>query len=310
MMRTERSAVGPWWTRKGRIRGLEVMWLGQAGFLLRTGDHRLVIDPYLSDSLAEKYRGKTFPHTRMTAVPIEPDALGDTDLVLATHEHTDHLDPGTIPVICAAGRGAPVVVPRFSLAVALERGIPPNRLVTLNDGESWRSGTGITVWAIPAAHEELQRDNAGNARFLGYLLQLGDYLVYHSGDTVPCEELESTLTTVLMELSRSSEGKTPERDAGCPPIVDLALLPVNGRDEERRSHGVPGNLTMIEAIACHRKFFFRHSIVHHFGMFDFNTADPRELRAVREQHCLNDEITVPEMAVLYHFDRTPGERYD
>ena len=32
-------------------------WLGQAGFVLDIGAHRLLIDPYLSDSLAAKYAG-------------------------------------------------------------------------------------------------------------------------------------------------------------------------------------------------------------------------------------------------------------
>lgn len=299
MIRDDRAEIKLWWTSRDPVRGLEVMWLGQAGFLLRTGNHRVVIDPYLSDSLAEKYRGKTFSHARMTAAPITPAALGDADLVLATHEHTDHLDPGTIPFICAAGTRAPVVVPRFSLARALECGVPPHRLVTINDGESWRSGTGIIVWAIPAAHEELQRDSTGNARFLGYLLQVDGYLVYHSGDTIPCGELEFALTTVLTKDPDSSGGKTPERDAGGRCLVDLALLPVNGRDEKRRAQGVPGNLTVIEAIAYHRRFSFCHTIVHHFGMFDFNTADPRELREACRRHNLSDEITVPEMNACY-----------
>ena len=40
-----------------------ISWLGQAGFLIRWREFRLVIDPYLSDSLATKYRGTRFPHT-------------------------------------------------------------------------------------------------------------------------------------------------------------------------------------------------------------------------------------------------------
>jgi L-ascorbate metabolism protein UlaG (beta-lactamase superfamily) len=48
-------------------RTLRLYWLGQAGFLIDAApEHaprplRLLIDPYLSDSLAEKYRGKEFP---------------------------------------------------------------------------------------------------------------------------------------------------------------------------------------------------------------------------------------------------------
>ena len=38
---------------------MTVTWLGQAGFLLRTGDTTVLIDPYLSDSV-----GKVSPSCR------------------------------------------------------------------------------------------------------------------------------------------------------------------------------------------------------------------------------------------------------
>ena len=50
--------------------GVSLYWLGQAGFLIDTGSKRLLIDPYLSDSLAEKYRDRGFSHERMIAPPI------------------------------------------------------------------------------------------------------------------------------------------------------------------------------------------------------------------------------------------------
>lgn len=40
---------------------LALFWLGQAGFILDTPRLRLVIDLYLSDSLAEKHHGTRFP---------------------------------------------------------------------------------------------------------------------------------------------------------------------------------------------------------------------------------------------------------
>ena len=76
---------------------LRLCWLGQAGFVIDGGGLRAVIDPYLSDSLAEKYRGKAFAHRRMMPAPVAPDGIAHVDLVLATHAHTDHLDLGTLP---------------------------------------------------------------------------------------------------------------------------------------------------------------------------------------------------------------------
>jgi hypothetical protein len=39
------------------VSGPALYWLGQAGFLVRTPRYTFLIDPYLSDSLAMKYRG-------------------------------------------------------------------------------------------------------------------------------------------------------------------------------------------------------------------------------------------------------------
>ena len=38
---------------------LHVWWLGQSGFLVQWQGHRLLLDPYLSDSLTHKYPAPT-----------------------------------------------------------------------------------------------------------------------------------------------------------------------------------------------------------------------------------------------------------
>ena len=41
---------------------VQLFWLGQAGFVIESHHQRWLIDPYLSDSLARKYRGKKYDH--------------------------------------------------------------------------------------------------------------------------------------------------------------------------------------------------------------------------------------------------------
>jgi L-ascorbate metabolism protein UlaG (beta-lactamase superfamily) len=55
--------------------GVTLYWLGQAGFIIQAGAKRLTIDPYLSDTLAEKYRGTATPHERMARPPVDPAGL-------------------------------------------------------------------------------------------------------------------------------------------------------------------------------------------------------------------------------------------
>ena len=226
-------------------------WLGQAGFLIRRGPLQLVIDPYLSDSLATKYRGTRYPHTRLMRPPIAPEQLTEVQVVLCTHAHTDHMDPETLPRIAAASPECLFVAPRAVAAVALQRGVPAAQLVTIDAGELVAFADNLAVRAVPAAHEQLETDAAGCHKFLGYLLHLGDRVVYHSGDCVPypglCEQLAQA-------------------------EVDLALLPVNGRDAERRANGVPGNFTWEEAVELCLRCHIPAMLACHFGMFDFNTV--------------------------------------
>ena len=98
-------------------------WLGQAGFALRRHDALLLIDPYLSDSLAEKYRNSEFKHLRMMPPPVTPEELGECTWYLCTHGHTDHMDPGTIRAILQAS-SPNFLIPRAELDRGRERGIP------------------------------------------------------------------------------------------------------------------------------------------------------------------------------------------
>jgi L-ascorbate metabolism protein UlaG (beta-lactamase superfamily) len=234
-----------------------ITWLGQAGFMLDRGPTRIVIDPYLSDSLAAKYVGKRFPHVRMVAPPVRAAELNDVDYVLCTHAHSDHMDPGTLPVLAEASAACRFVVPRAERGQALDRGVPADRLVPINADESMALQDGLTLTALPAAHETLRRDDDGDYHCLGYVLNGGGPCLYHSGDTLDYAGLDARLAALH---------------------VDVALLPVNGRDDFRTSHGVLGNLHFEEAVDLCRRAGIPTMIPHHFGLFAENTIDENELQ--------------------------------
>jgi L-ascorbate metabolism protein UlaG (beta-lactamase superfamily) len=237
-------------------------WLGQAGFALRRDRTRLLIDPYLSDSLAEKYRGREFAHQRMMAAPIRPEEASRVDWVLCSHRHSDHMDPGSLPALTKQNPQCRFVVPRAEMEAAMRIGLPAERVVAIDAGESMQLAEHLRLSAIPSAHESLDVNDRGEYRYLGYILETAELTLYHSGDCVVYEGLPQTL----------SQHK-----------VDVALLPVNGRDEFRRSRGVPGNMSLDEAVQLCRRAGIPWLIPHHFGMFDFNTIDARELaKAVAE----------------------------
>ena len=76
------------------------LWvLGQSGYLLQWNGKRILIDPYLSDSLTKKYLTTDKPHTRISELVVKPELLKNISIVTSSHNHTDHLDAETlIPV--------------------------------------------------------------------------------------------------------------------------------------------------------------------------------------------------------------------
>lgn len=253
-------------------------WLGQAGFLIRGNGRSLVVDPYLSDSLAAKYRGKEFPHVRMIPPSVSPDLLREIDWVLCSHAHSDHMDPGTLPSLATGNPSCRFVVPRAETAVALSRGIPADRMVGVNAGERVELGGGIVLEVIPSAHETLTTDDAGQHRYLGFILRFGDYAIYHPGDCVPFEGQAALLTAAR---------------------VDFALLPVNGRDAFRSSRGILGNFTFHEAVDLCMAAGIPAMLAHHVGLFDFNTLAPEQLREGAASAPPGLQCLLPNAEVLY-----------
>ena len=236
--------------------GVSLYWLGQAGFVIDAFGRRLIIDPYLSNTLAVKYRDTAFSHERMAPAPLTADQLGPVDLVLCTHHHTDHLDGETLTLLARRLPGLKFVVPAASKELAMQRiGVGASRLIQVDAGGRLRIGD-LELHVLRAAHETLERDDKGRHRFLGYGLDLGNVRIFHSGDTIPFDGQDEEIRTFA---------------------PDLALLPVNGRSDMLRSSGFAGNLTLSEAMALCGRCGIGAMIAHHYGMFAFNTIEASQI---------------------------------
>src|SRR6478735_5168831 len=92
----------------GRTR---LWWLGQSGFLLSSPQGTLLFDPYLSDSLTQKYAATDKPHTRITERVVRPGLLKNISIVTSSHNHTDHLDAETLLPVLANNPGIRFIIP-------------------------------------------------------------------------------------------------------------------------------------------------------------------------------------------------------
>lgn len=227
-------------------------WLGQSGLLVKSRWATVLIDPYLSESLTAKYAGTSKPHIRMTRCPVDPSLLTMIDVVCCSHKHSDHMDPVTLTAVLKASPQAELVLPTALIGHAGQIGIESDRLVGLNHGEVYEnSEKKIAVRAISAAHEGLDQNQLGEFLYLSFVMEMDGVKIFHSGDTVPWEGQSEAV----------GEG------------VDVAFLPINGRDSSR---GVPGNMTSDEAVEFAASLHARHVIPHHYDMFTFNTVDVNE----------------------------------
>lgn len=236
---------------------LYLWWLGQSGFLALWNDLAVLFDPYLSDSLTRKYAATDKPHVRMTERVVAPEALTGITLVTATHAHTDHLDPDTLRPLTQVNPEAVLVCPEAIRVLARERsGLTDERIlgadVPAAGRATWLSlpAAPVRILPVPAAHETLDRDAEGRLLHLGFIVELGPFRIYHSGDTVRYDGMADRL----------------QRHA-----VDVAILPINGRRPERR---VAGNLWGREAAQLASDIEARMAIPCHYDMFEFNTATP------------------------------------
>ncbi len=244
--------------------GLQLWWLGQSGFLVAVQGRALLLDPYLSDSLTRKYAGTERPHERLSARVVAPERLAFVDAVTTSHNHTDHLDAETLIPLLEANPELVIVAPEANRAFVAERlGVEPERLLGADD-ELTVEVAGLRITGIPAAHEGLERDELGRCRYLGYVVALDGWAVFHSGDTVLYEG--------MVERLRPYE-------------IDVALLPINGREPSR---GVAGNLNGREAARLAHEIGARLALPCHYDMFRFNTASPdpfaRECRRLGQAH--------------------------
>lgn len=239
--------------------GFRLWWLGQSGYLLQYNGKRILIDPYLSDSLTKKYAATDKPHTRMSELVVAPQLLRNISVISSSHNHTDHLDAETVIPILQNNPGIIFIMPEANRVFVAERvKCEIDFPLGLNDGNSV-TVDGFTFHGIPAKHNEIERDAQGQCKYMGYVISFGKYNIYHSGDTL--------LFNNLVHLLR-------------PFHIDLALLPINGNKPERK---VAGNLDSTEAAALAKAIAAGCVIPCHYDMFYFNTADVNEFAREAEK---------------------------
>jgi L-ascorbate metabolism protein UlaG (beta-lactamase superfamily) len=249
--------------------GSLALWaLGQSGFVIKGGDTVVYIDPYLSSAVDEAGYAPPGTFPRQFPPPLLPEDATNAQWVFCTHEHADHTDPKTLGPLAQASPQARFIGPANSREILRALGIPDGRIVVPPVDTPQTVGP-LTFTAIPAAHYGLDRDAEGSFRWLSFIIQLNGVTLYHAGDTI--------LYDGLVERLRKHS-------------IDIACLPVNGRDGWRERRGMIGNLDGREAAELAVAVDADVLIPMHNDMFAANHVTPAILadfldRAYPRQRC-------------------------
>jgi L-ascorbate 6-phosphate lactonase len=238
------------------VAAVELWWLGQSGFRARDPDGATTVflDPFL---LARD--------DRSWQAPVSPADLAAADVILSSHEHSDHFDrPALEAAAAVVGSRFTLVLPRPLVPDALALGLPAERVVGTQPGEAINLH-GVSIHPVPARHGVNVSDSYnfgeqlsnGLVRYLGYVVELGGVRIYHAGDCIPYDSQVATLKALKPHL---------------------ALLPINGRDFFRESErNLVGNMDGREAARLANDVGAEMLLPMHWELFAHNRGFPGDL---------------------------------
>lgn len=170
---------------------MKITWLGQAGLMFETGGRIILIDPYLSNSVA-----KVNP-LNYRRVPVDKRFLHmKPDVIVCTHNHLDHVDSETLKYYLENEESVTVLAPTAAWEEVRKFGGNHNYF-RFNRHTEITFGT-IHFIAVKAEHSDPHP--------IGVIIEAEGKRYYVTGDTL-------YNTEILEDI--------PEQ-------IDMVFLPVNG----------------------------------------------------------------------------------
>lgn len=141
----------------------KITWLGHNAWSIDTGEHKLLVDPFLNDSPAS---------------PVKAEDV-EADYVLLSHGHGDHLGD----TVAIAKRTDATVVTNFELSVWLTgQGVPEGHAIGMNPGGGVDLPFGNVKMTV-AHHSSSLPDGSYAGVAMGMVVTVGEKRVYFACDT-------------------------------------------------------------------------------------------------------------------------------
>ena len=153
---------------------MRIIWLGQAGLLFEHNGIKIMIDPYLSDSV-EKINPKNYRR-----VPVKKELFDiKPDIMIFTHNHLDHYDEETVRHFIKEDSEVTVLATRSVWDEVRKLG-GNNNYVLFNRHTSWTERE-IRFTAVKAEHSDITP--------IGVIIDDGEKKYYITGDTLYNEDI-------------------------------------------------------------------------------------------------------------------------
>ncbi len=164
---------------------MKITWLGQAGLMFETSGKTVIVDPYLSDSVA-----KINP-VNARRVPVDERFWAvKPDILLFTHDHLDHIDPESVAHYLPDSRVLVLASVGGCRKLRAQFGSEPNRMVCATPGLTWTEGE-IVLRTVYASHSDPDA--------VGYILSAEGKHYYITGDTLYHEKVFESLPDLPLE---------------------------------------------------------------------------------------------------------------
>ncbi|MEM3871576.1 MAG: MBL fold metallo-hydrolase [Nitrososphaeria archaeon] len=254
--------------RKQKLRDLElaIFWLGQNSFIIKTSNGTIfAIDLYLSRDKNCKY-----VHSKP---PIKPEDFKG-HYVFCTHDHLDHTDPITLPIIAKNSQNTMFFGPSESCKHLIELGIGRDRVKTLEVGVTYNIGDLRVTPYYSVAPEEVEYENLKVTHF-GYIFEVEGIKVYNMGDTSKniLKEKEKLLEPIICKN------------------VDIAMLPIVGDIPQRKPE---------DAFLIAKTIKPKIVIPSHYNCFKDRTIDPKRFIKLFKEEQKIRPVVIPYKGVYIY----------
>lgn len=235
-------------------------WLGGVGYIIKSADITIGLDIYLSDSC----RNEKNDFKRLVPPPLNAGELR-LDYLIATHEHGDHFDIGSIHEIVNKKARTKLIGPGAVMNMAKELGLGEDSLIRLDRNDSLEIGD-MKITGVLSDHGEYSPDA------IGVIIEIGGKRIYFTGDTCYRPDLPELIPI---------KGK-----------IDLLLVPINGKfgnPDAKDASYITAWVKPEIVIPCH------------YWMFKEHGGDPGEFVKWCPQVCPSAKIEVLALGEQFSF---------